>query len=145
MPYLMRNAGLWNPWRRLRDLEEQFGRFFGEAPRTRATGFPAVNIHTNEDGAVITAELPGVDPGDLDVTARENALTLKGERKLSEPEGEAAWHRRERAGGRFTRVIELPFGIDPDSVEAKLDNGVLTVRLSRPQQERPRKIEVKVS
>lgn len=146
MTYRMSNAGVWNPWRRLRDLEEQFSRMLGESPVRRSAAFPAVNIYTNADGAVVTAELPGVEPDALDVSAMGATLTVKGERKIEDGgESRRAWHRRERAGGRFVRTIELPFTIDPESVEARFVNGVLRVQVARPEKDKPRKIQVKVS
>lgn len=139
-------ATFWDPWRKLRTLEREMDRLFGDITRRNAAAFPPVNIYTNADGAVVTAELPGMNPESLDVSAMQNTLTVRGERTMPEPEGgERIWHRQERTGGKFTRSIELPFRIDPDSVHARYDRGVLRVELAKPETEKPRKIAVQVS
>ena len=135
----------WNPWRRLQNMEREMNRLFGTYMPARATTFPPVNIWTNEEGAVVTAELPGVDPASIDVTAMNNTLTLKGERVVDEGHGERSWHRRERPSGRFARTIELPFRIDGDSVEAHYQDGVLRVSLARPEEQKPRKIAIQTA
>ena len=87
-----------DPFALMRRLSQDLDSAFG-APRA----FPALNVWQNEEAAAITAELPGVEPADIDIQVKDNVLTLSGERKLPDlPEG-ATWHRRERAFGRFTR------------------------------------------
>lgn len=131
-----------SPWRRMRQLQREMNRLFGDFSSTMTGSFPAVNIRTHENGAIITAELPGVDPEKLDITASENSLTLRGERTRPEPEGLTAWHRTERRVGAFSRTIEMPFAIDRDKIEARFRNGVLEVHLSRVEAQKPRKISV---
>src|SRR3954469_18664813 len=80
-----------------------------------AAGFPAVNVYAGRDGVAVIAELPGVEPGDLEVHARQDTLTLAGTRRPAAEEPEA-YHRRERRGGAFSRTIQLPFRVDPDRV-----------------------------
>jgi HSP20 family protein len=90
------------------------------------------------------AELPGMELNDLEIyVTRGDQLTIKGERK--EPTtGKAYWHRQERGFGSFTRVLTLPVDVDPDKVEARLHNGVLTITMPKSEKARPRKISVKV-
>ena len=98
-----------------------------------------------DDAVAVTAELPGVEPSDIEVTARDNVLTLSGGRMMPEvPEG-ARWHRNERAFGRFSRSIRLPFPASDDRVEARFQDGVLRIVVGRPEEEKPRKIEIKVA
>lgn len=132
-----------NPWRRMRQLQREMNRLLGDFGSPAAGGYPGINIHSTEDGAVVKAELPGINPEELDITASENTLTIRGERKRSEPEAQAAWHRRERRMGAFTRSIEMPFAIDGDRVEAQFKNGLLSVKLRRVESQQPRKIAVK--
>jgi len=136
-------SGPWNPWRRLREMEREMRRLFGEGDRPRRGVFPPVNIWTGADGAVVTAELPGVDPENLDIVAVGDTLTIRGELAGHDVPAECVWHRRERPSGKFSRSIELPFAIDPNSVEARCRDGVLEVRLQRPEEHKPRKITVK--
>jgi len=112
--------------------------FFG--PSTAGV-FPPVNVFRDPQGdVVIRAELPGVKPEDFKVTVEGRRLTLTGERK---PEGpEANYHRRERPIGKFSRVFQLPEDLDVDHAEAKLTNGVLTLRLPRAASARARQITV---
>lgn len=110
-----------------------------------ARAFPALNVWQNDEAAAITAELPGVEPADIDIQVKDNVLTLSGARKAAElPEG-ATWHRRERAFGRFTRAIRLPFRVDPDKVDARFADGVLRVAVGRPDEDKPRRIEIKAA
>jgi Molecular chaperone (small heat shock protein) len=107
--------------------------------------FPAVNVWQGDEAVAITAELPGVDPADIDISVKENVLTLSGERKAPEvPEG-ARWHRNERGFGRFARSVRLPFVAAEDKVEARMTNGVLRIVIGRPEEDKPRKIEIKAA
>jgi len=94
---------------------------------------------------VITAELPGIDPSDIDITVKNNVLTLAGERRAPEVGEDAVWHRRERGFGRFSRAIRLPFPARDEQVEARFANGVLRVAVSRPEEDKPRRIEIKAA
>jgi HSP20 family protein len=107
--------------------------------------FPALNVWQSDEAAAITAELPGVLSGSLDIQVKDNVLTLSGERRAPElPEG-ATWHRRERAFGRFTRAIRLPFRVDPEKVEARFVDGVLRIAVGRPDEDKPRRIAIKAA
>jgi HSP20 family protein len=138
--------GFWAPFRELDRLREEMSRIFGgpQNGEIRPTAeFPAMNVWTGEESVVVTAELPGVEAGALDVSAVADTLTIKGERKpLELAEGEL-YHRQERSSGSFVRTVQLPFRVDPDQIEAKFQRGVLRVELKRPEEERPRKITVK--
>ena len=111
----------------------------GRAPRH----YPAVNIWLGDNSVVVTAELPGLSAKDVEVTVREDALTVSGEHR--EPSGKEGleWHRRERPAGAFSRTIDLPFRVDPDRVQARIQNGVLEVEMERPEADRPRKVEIR--
>lgn len=105
--------------------------------------FPAVNLWEQDDQVFVEAELPGLDLKSLELfVTGGNELTLKGERKPNVP-GKGIWHRQERVQGTFTRTLTLPYLVDPDRVEAKLENGVLLVRLAKHESAKPRKIAVK--
>ncbi|WP_223865986.1 Hsp20/alpha crystallin family protein [Salipiger aestuarii] len=107
--------------------------------------FPAVNVWQGDEAVAITAELPGVDPADIDISVKENVLTLSGERKAPEmPEG-ARWHRNERGFGKFVRSVRLPFVAADDKVEARMTNGVLRIVIGRPEEDKPRKIAIKAA
>jgi HSP20 family protein len=106
-------------------------------------GYPAVNLWEDNDNVYLEAELPGVEFKDLEIyVSGGNELTLKGERKPAVPE-RGVWHRQERTFGAFSRSLTLPFPVDPDKVEARLENGVLFVKLAKHEAAKPRKIKVK--
>jgi HSP20 family protein len=109
----------------------------GPAP----AGFPAVNVYAGRDGVAVVAELPGVEPGDLEVHARQDVLTIAGARRPA-AEDARAYHRRERRSGAFSRTVQLPFRVDPERVEAQLENGVLRLSLQRPEEDKPRRIAI---
>jgi len=136
-------------WRELEQLRREMDRLWGEvvapfeAPALR--GYPAMNVWMNENGAVVTTELPGVLSDNLDINVADNTLTVSGSRKPEELEEGATYHRRERAYGTFTRSFQLPFKVDPQKVEASLNNGILTITLPRAEEDKPKKIAVRVS
>src|SRR3546814_19417779 len=97
------------------------------------------------DSSVVgTAELPGLSAEDVELTIREDTLTMRGERHQVEEAEHAGWHRRERPYGTFSRTIGLPFRVDPDQVQAKFENGVIEVEMQRPEADRPRNIAITI-
>jgi HSP20 family protein len=132
-----------DPFRELRRLQDEMDRLTGAlAPAGGpAAGFPAVNVYAGRDGIAVVAELPGVEPGDLEVHARQDTLTIAGTRRPAAEDAQA-YHRRERRGGAFSRTVQLPFRVDPDRVEAQLENGVLRLSLQRPEEDKPRRIAI---
>jgi HSP20 family protein len=119
-------------------MDSPFGRRTFSAP-----SFPAINIWTSEDGQVITAELPGFDPKDIDIDVSADKLTLSGERKREDMKEDARYHRQERSYGKFVRSIQLPFMVDTGKVDAKMKDGVLEIALQRAEADKPKKITVK--
>ena len=136
-----------NPgWREMDRLRREMDRLFADwSPRSgwnAAPAYPAMNVWTNEDGAVVTAELPGVAPEDIDISVVNETLTITGTRQPETVEG-ATYHRRERSQGRFTRSFELPFRIESDQVEASFERGVLHITLPRAEADKPKRITAK--
>ena len=126
-----------------RELDELFDRFGTVTPaRTVYSAYPAVNLYETDEAYVLTAELPGLAPGDLDISLEGSTVTLRGERKAASEEG-ASVHRRERPSGAFRRAFDLPVPIHGEKVEAVHKNGVLTLRLPKAPEHRPRQIAVK--
>jgi HSP20 family protein len=123
-------------------MEREVNRLFGEFTGPRGAAFPPINIYTNNDGATVTAELPGIDPKDLDITVQDRSLVLRGERKAPEVGEDETWHRRERAFGQFTRSVELPFAVDSENIEATYRDGILEIELHRSEADKPKKITV---
>ncbi|HTQ39298.1 MAG TPA: Hsp20/alpha crystallin family protein [Pirellulales bacterium] len=105
-------------------------------------GFPAVNVWEDSDNLFVEAEVPGVKPEQLDVTVVGNELTIKGQRP-EEQQGDAAFHRRERGQGAFTRIVRLSSEVNADNVHAELNDGVLLLTLPKAEAAKPRKIKVK--
>lgn len=136
-----------DPFFDVRRLQNEINRMFGEfgTSQDAAGAYPAVNIWTGEHSVVVTAEVPGVKEEDLDLTVRAQTLTLQGKRNAKPDDEKISWHRRERGAGDFGRVIELPFPVDPDKVEARLKDGILEVEMQRPEAEKPKKIKIKAA
>lgn len=132
----------WDPFRVMNELM-RWDPFRGEGPIGLAQVFePRVEVHEDADAYVISADLPGVDEQDLDLTVRGYELTIAGKRESERREGDATYHVYERSYGSFHRTFRLPDGIDPDHAEAALKNGVLTVRLPKRPEAKPRKISL---
>jgi HSP20 family protein len=137
---------LWGKMSQLRDemerLFESFGLGDGGWP-TLAVAYPAVNVWDDSDHVYVEAELPGMELNDLEIyVTGGNQLTIKGERKPWTP-GQGVWHRQERGFGSFSRLIELPYDVDAERVEARFHNGVLTITMPKSEAAKPRKITVK--
>ena len=143
MSMASRLRGGFDPFGEARVPHNPLDRLFGQRPLTTAAGFPAVNLWAGADSVAITAELPGVDPADVELSVKDDVLTLRGSRRPSTDESDAAWHRRERSHGQFQRLVQLPFRVDPERVEARFSDGVLEVDLQRPEADKPRRIEIK--
>lgn len=111
--------------------------------RAAAGVFPSVNIYDDGESFLVRAELPGVAPEGLDVSAKGDQLVIRGERTVNLPDDQANLHRREREGGSFRRALTLPRDIDADKVSARLQDGVLEIYAPRSPNERPRRIDVK--
>jgi HSP20 family protein len=125
-----------------REMDELFDRFGALAPGLARGAFPALNLYETDDAFVLTAEIPGVSPEELEVSLEGSTVTLRGERRLASEEG-ASVHRSERTSGAFRRAIDLPVPIDGDKAEATHRLGVLTLRLPKAPEHRPRQVAVK--
>ena len=134
--------GRFDPFHELRRMQDEMNRAFGGA-RTGVSGpFPPVNVWVGEVGAVLTSEVPGIRSEDLEITVHQNTVTLKGKCDPDETGKDASFHRRERSYGSFSRTVTLPFNVDSDNVEASYKDGILTLRLSRPEAEKPKRIPI---
>jgi len=132
-----------DPFALMRRMSEGFDR--GYPGDLAGRGFPAVNVWHGSEAAAVTAELPGVEAADIQLSVKDNVLTLTGERRRPEPGEKATSLLRERAFGPFSRAVRIAFAIDPDKVEARVENGVLQVMLHRRDEDKPRRIDVKAA
>lgn len=104
--------------------------------------FPAINLTEDENHFYVRAELPGIQAADLEITAAGRNVTISGERKLAAEDTAAKYHRREREGGRFSRALTMPKEIDADRIEARMINGILTLRVPKSEGAKPRRISI---
>jgi HSP20 family protein len=137
-----------DPFQELDRLQRQMDSLFqnvaGRGRQSRRAGvYPLVNISEDQEHIYVRAELPGVNPEDLDITIKEQHLVVRGERKIPTEEKNANYHRRERESGFFRRVLRLPAQVDANKVEAACKEGVLTITLAKPEEVKPRQISVK--
>jgi HSP20 family protein len=145
----------WEPFRDLVSLQERMNRLFDESYRGRSTSedewslggswAPAVDIYEHEGNIVLTAELPGVDPKDVDIRVENNVLTLRGERKWSNDIQRESYHRVERSYGSFTRSFTLPNVIDTEKIKADFKDGMLKLVLPKKEEAKPKQISINVS
>lgn len=140
---LWRFGGFADPSSDVQRLRREMDRIFTDFGQTAAREMPLVNAWIGESDAVVSAELPGIDPDAIDISVVGDTLTISGSRE-AEPlkEGES-YHRQERGVGKFSRSLQLPFHVDVDKVDAKYEKGVVVITLPRSEAEKPRKIEVK--
>ena len=125
------------------EMNRLFSRFFGDdSPFPAFPAFPAVSVSENDKALTVTAEIPGIEAGELNVRVDGNVLTIHGEKKDEKKEDKDSWHRVERSFGSFTRRIELPAAVDVAHSEANLEKGVLTLKLPKAAPDKSRTIKV---
>lgn len=131
-----------NPWTDFEDMHREMNRMFGSLGERRRTGdYPPVNIRRNDHQAVLTAELPGMKPEDLDINVKHDTVTIRGERK-EEQHDTQSYLKRERGYGSFSRSFAMPFKIEGDNVTATCKNGMLSLTLPRAESDMPKRISV---
>lgn len=143
MPAVVR----FDPFRDITSLRDEMNRLFsrtiGEGGvASGSTWTPAVDIFDTDEAIVLRAELPGLTPEDIDIEIDDNVLTLKGERRFQEQVDEGRYYRLERAYGHFQRSVTLPQGVKSDEISASFEHGVLSVRVPKADEVKPRKIAV---
>lgn len=142
----------WEPAREISSLQQEvnrlFGTFFdtqaGVANGTLRRWVPAMDLVEEGDEYVLRADLPGLGEDDVKIELEDDVLTISGERKTEHSEERDGFRRIERASGSFSRSLTLPEGIDPDSVKAGFEQGVLEVRVPKPAQRKPRRVQIGV-
>ena len=142
----------WEPFRELATLQNEMNRLFntafetppGNGGTTPRRWMPAMDLVENEDSFLLRADLPGLSEDDIKIEVEDNVLTLSGERKSEHETKQEGYHRVERAFGAFSRALTLPKGVDPESVTAHFDRGVLEVRIPKPEERKPRKVTIGV-
>jgi HSP20 family protein len=142
----------WDPARELDalqgDMNRLFDSFFGRREGGAGSAYgsrrwiPPMDLVETEDYLVLRADLPGVEEKDIEIEVKDGVLTVAGERRAQHETQREGFHRVERSFGRFSRALELPKGVDPQSVSAHFDKGVLEVRMPKPAERKPTRIEV---
>jgi HSP20 family protein len=128
----------------------QINRLFNDAFERTGQEFnltawaPAVDIYENEHELVVKADLPDIDPKDLDIRVENNILTIRGERKFEKKVNEDNYLRVERAYGAFSRSFSLANTVNPDGIKADYQNGVLTLNVPKREEAKPKQIKVSV-
>lgn len=131
------------------EMDQLFDQFFRDPwgammrmPGTAMGGLP-VDVAETDNEVTVTAELPGVDPKDVDLDVAGNVLTIRGEKKQEHEEKDRNYHFVERSFGRFERCVQLPSSVDADKIDAVCKNGTLTITLAKHPDAQRKKIEVK--
>ena len=142
----------WEPFRELANLQERMNRLFAEqvagfgSEETLTAGsfVPPVDVYEDEHAIQLKLEVPGIDEKDIDVRLENNLLTIRGERKFEKEQKEENFHRIERRYGSFTRSFTLPNSVNAEDVKADYDKGVLTIKLGKKAEAKPKQIKVEV-
>jgi HSP20 family protein len=136
----------WNPFAEMDGLRREMNRLFDRYPATgttRRAKYPPTNIWLGQDGVAFTVALPGYDPDDVEINSAHNTLTIRGQRKAGALNAAEEQRTNERHTAEFVRTFELPFNVDPNKTSASFDKGILLISLGRPEEEKPKKIEIK--
>jgi HSP20 family protein len=131
-----------NPQPFSRDVDRLFDAFFG-GERDSRRWVPQMDLVEAEDHFLLKADLPGLDENDVSIEVQDGTLTISGERKAEHESSERGWYRIERSFGSFSRSLTLPDRVDPDGISASFDRGVLEVRIPKPEEHKPRRVEIK--
>ena len=144
----------WEPVRELQTMQNEMNRLFNtffDAPAPGNGGqttlrrwIPAMDVVETDDHFVLRADLPGLNEGDVNIELDDNVLTISGERKAEHEQRNEGFYRVERASGSFSRSLTLPEGVDAEGIQASFDSGVLEVRVPKPEQQKPRKVQISV-
>ncbi len=133
----------WDPFR---EFQREVGRLFESLEPAQhwrvARGVPPINLYDAGEGYVLTAQLPGIGPDEVDLSITGETLTMRGDRKRPEGVAEESYRRQERQFGRWTRTVTLPDRVDGSKVSASFADGVLTVTLPKAEESKPRQINV---
>lgn len=146
---LFRLSNAFDPVNRLLGLQHELDHVFGNplGINLGVSGrgvFPAVNVFWDKDGAVVRLEVPGVAPETLSVEGHGRTLTISGKREIAAPKG-GSFHRRERTAGEFSRSVQLPDEVDLSGAAATYEHGILTIRVPKKEEAKPRQITVKAA
>jgi HSP20 family protein len=144
----------WEP-ARAQTIEQKVNRLFGSVfdgqVAVAANGgtvprwIPPMDLVEQGDEFVLRADLPGVGKDDVKIELEDNVLTVSGERRAEHEERKEGYYRVERASGSFSRSLRLPEGVDPQGVKANFENGVLEVRVPKPEQRKPQRVAINVA
>jgi len=144
----------WEPVAELGTIQNEMNRlfntFFDQPSPTGRSGtagrrwIPAIDLVETGEHYVLRADLPGLSDEDVSVQLEDNVLTISGERKAEHETHPDGYYRLERPVGGFSRSLTLPEGVDPDGVQANFDRGVLEIRIPKPEQKKPRQVQISV-
>jgi HSP20 family protein len=137
----------WEPFRELSALQNEMSRWMGLTGATPANGqssnwLPAVDVWETESELVLSVDLPGIPEEEIAVELNENVLTVSGERSRSSEQSTERYYRYERRFGSFSRSVTLPPGVQEDAISAKYENGVLEIRVPKPEEPKPKRIQI---
>ncbi len=142
---MRRGLMVWNPFAEIERIRREFDRLLEElVPREEGERVfaPVVDVYETDQELVVKAELPGVKKENVEVSIRDNALYIRGEKKEEKEEKTEAYHRVERVYGRFERVLPLPTDVKVESAKAEFKDGVLEIRIPKAEGAKERKIEI---
>src|SRR4051794_40736606 len=125
------------------DFDRLFNQLFDRNQAAAQRWVPAMDLVEHDDHFTLRADLPGMREEDVSIEVRDNTLTLSGERKAEHEDRQRGYYRLERQFGKFSRALSLPEGVNADVIEAKFDHGVLEVVIPKPEERKPRRIEIK--
>ena len=148
----MANLARWDPFQDLLAIQDEMNQVFGRAlgrgdraagERATRAWAPALDIAERTDAYVVTVEVPGIEPEQLEITLEDGVLTISGERRFEAETKEQQYHRVERSYSAFRRSITLPARVKADAIDASFEDGLLQVVVPKAEEAKPRRIEVR--
>ena len=124
------------------EVNRVFDAFFGNGGSRPRRWVPPMDLVETDDHLIVRADLPGMSTDDVNIEVKDGTLTVSGERKAEHESEREGYYRVERAFGAFSRSLSLPRGVEPDSVAADFSDGVLEVRIPKPAERKPHRVEI---
>jgi HSP20 family protein len=146
----------WEPVRELQTIQQEMNRLFNTFFDAPSAGVgqngnggarrwvPPMDLVETDDHFVLRADLPGLTQDDVSIEVQDNVLTLSGERKYEHEAKKEGFYRLERGSGHFSRSLTLPDGVDPGAIAASFEHGVLEVTIPKPEERKPRRVQIAV-
>lgn len=141
-PTVWRFGRVTDPFREMQRLQGEMNRLFSTVDPQISHEYPPINVWLGQEDVIVTAEVPGIDPAACEISVIGDMLTISGKTYPEILKEGESYHRQERSYGSFKRILQLPFHVNAEKVEAKYEKGILRITLPRAEEDKPKKVSI---